>query len=269
MDFDILINICIIYSIKRLYIVPRGYSQLFYILFCSPIVLCNGLYNTNVVSKKYWKFLKLLSYPDIKDVSYKGSCDNFHPYEKNCYELIQFNRMFNTISSLYLKYYSIHGMYLLIFKGQGLKTVLFKEVSNMIKSTSFLFLQNALQRLALCSIPNIQPKYMYLITSACSTPIILENESRISHINTMMLSNIAIGSINKFLQNYKNNITLILLLTTLYKNKKVHIPTLILSILSVVTQYGLPKCNKSKNESNESKVNQYCPVLYLPWHPFL
>jgi hypothetical protein len=267
MDFEILINICIIYSIKRLYTIPKGYSQLFYILFCSPIVLCNGLYNTNVVSKKYWKFLRLLSYPDIKDVSpYKGNCDNFHPYQKDCYDLIQFNRMFNTVSFLYLKYYSIHGIYLLIFKGQGLKNVLFKEVSNMVKSTSFLFLQNALQRLALCSIPNIQPRYMYLITTACSSPIIFENESRVSHINTMMLSNITIGSINKFLQNYKNNITLVLFLTTLYKNKKLHIPTLILSILSGLTQYSLPKC---KSQSNKSKVDEYCPVLDLPWHPFL
>lgn len=265
MDFELLINICIIYSVKRLSTIPKGYSQLFYILFCSPIVLCNGLYNTNIVSKKYWKFLRLLSYPDVKDVSYKGNCDNFHPYEKNCYDLNQFNKMFNNISLLYLKYYSIHGIYLLVFKRQGFRNVLFKEVSNMVKSTSFLFLQNALQRLTLCSIPNIQPRQMYLITSACSTPIIFENESRVSHINTMMLSNITIGSINKFLQNYKNNITLILLLTTLYKNKKLHIPTLILSIVSGLTQYSLPRCKSTHKVDN----NDYCPILDMPWHPFL
>ena len=238
MNLDIFINICIIYSIKSLYIVPKEYSKLFYIYFCSPLVLCNGFYNTQVVSKKYWKFLITLCYPNIKQiVTYEGDCSAVHTHKKDCYNLTEFNKMLQNIFLLYLKYYSLHGIYLLCLKKQGLKDVLNKEILNIFKSTSFLFLKNLFQRLVIFSIPNIKPVPMYLLSSLCSNPIIFENESRVSQINTMMLSNITIGGINKFVEKYKNNITLILLLLSFYKRKKLHNPTLMLSIINGLTEY--------------------------------
>lgn len=271
MEFNFIVNIFILYSIKRLYFIPNKYSKLFYIYVSSPLILCNGLYNTQIVSNKYWKFLRLLSYPDAKKyIAYQGNCTPFHTGIKNCYEISQFYKMIKNITLLYFKYYSIHAGFLIFLKHKNIKTVFITELINILQSTSFLFFQNFFQRLFLCTVPNITPFSMYFITSLSSYPVIFENKSRISQINTMMLSNVVIGSIDRFFKHYKNNIALLLLLSTLFKNKKFDKVTLFLSIITGITEYtSVPKLIKTTPKLIKQTIssNKHFNIPY--WHPFL
>lgn len=270
---EILINICIIYSIKTLYCIPKRYSQLFYIYCMSPYILYNALFNTNLVSYKYVKFLRLLCYPEANtNITYTGNCKGYHQLQKKCYDINEFKQMFLKVFSLYTKYYSIHSLYLAIFKRYSLRKICHLECKNIIQSTSFLFFQNALQRIALCNVSNLKLLDTILVTSLCSYPILFENVSRVSQINTMMLSNVVISFINKFYKTHKINITTLFLLLSFYKTRKINTVTLCLSLLNALTEYKLSnlisECrNLSKITIN--KFNEESPIMSIPWHPFL
>ena len=275
------VNICLIYGIKKFYCIPNSQSKLFYIYCMSPIVLCNGIFSTNVVSKKYWKFLRMLSYPRAKgEITYEnGNCTIFHEKPGDCYNMEEFKDMFKNIFLLYFNYYSLHGIYLLTLKKYRINDILLKEVKNMIQSTSFLFLQNFFQRIILCSIKDIKYYEMYFLTSMCSNPVILEKTSRVTQINTMMLSNVIIGIIDKYFTNCKNKITLVFILFTFYKNKKLDIPALLFSIINGLREYTSikkqitntfykPRNILSRN-LNITKNEDSFSILSVPWHPFL
>jgi|688.fasta_scaffold612621_1 hypothetical protein len=229
-------DICIIYCTKEITNKGIPYSKLLYSLVISPLVICNGFYNTGIITTKYWKFLRNMCYPHSGErLTYNGNCSIYH--NKECSHTLMKNDYLYTlhkITSMYFKYYLIHGAYLLIFKKRPIIKVLIKEFENWFRSSTFLFLQNALQRFFMCKVPNISIIHLYLITSLSSNCIFFENTSRVTHINTMMLSNMIISMTDTYYKSYKNNITFILLMITFSKNKYIKIPTLLLSIVNSI-----------------------------------
>lgn len=256
---ELLLNISIIYSIKTLYCIPKRYSALFYIYFLSPCILYNALFNTNIVSQRYVKFLRLLCYPEAKyNIKYNGSCKGYHQLQKKCYDKDEILQMLLKVFNLYVKYYGIHSIYLLMFKKYSLLKTCNLECRNILQSTSFLFLQNLFQRIALCNTYDLRVMDTLLVTSLCSYPIVFENISRVSQINTMMLSNILIGGINKFYKTQKPQLTTILLLLTFLKTKHINKATLCLSIANALTECKI-----------NFKLDEDCPMMSIPWHPFI
>lgn len=269
---DTCINICIIYSTKeitKLIIPNKGhyigipYSKLLYTFVISPLVICNGFYNTGVITTRYWQFLRYLCYPRSKELTYYGDCSIYH--NKDCSNTLLKHDYFYTlqkITYMYFKYYFLHGIYLLINK-RSVLCVIEKEVINCFKSTTFLFLQNVLQRFFMCKLHNISPVNMYLITSLCSHCILFENTHRVKHINTMMISNMIISITDNYYKLYKNKLTFILLVLTFSKNKYIKIPTLILSIINGLQEYKHTKSIIPTCFTDET------PIMSIPWHPFL
>jgi hypothetical protein len=261
---DVIINICLLYSIKCVYIIPSKYSKVMYIYIYSPLIICNGLYRTNIVSYKYWNFLIKLSFPNCINYSkYNNNCKDLH--KTKCYNLSEFNQMFKKICSLYFKYYSINYIFLKFTKPKNGQ--LYLNIINFIQSTLFLFLQNFLQRFGLCSTSNLTPFYMYSLTSLCSIPIIFENINRVSQINIMMLSNIIIGIFDKFLKKQKNIVSFILLFLTIFKHKRIHYNILKYAIINGLIQSNITKSIKKigSNLIDSNKDN----IILPPWHPFL
>jgi hypothetical protein len=270
MDIDTLINICIIYSVKELYIIPTQYSKIVYIALLSPLVICNGFYNTGVITNKYWKFLRSMCYPTSPQVTYNGECNIYHRNEcSNSLLQRDYSITFKKITSMYFKYYLIHGIYLGVFKKYPLRIILTKELENWLRSSSFLFFQNVFQRLAMCKINNIHPLKLYSITTLCSSFILFEHISRVKQINTMMISNVSISLFNNYCKPYKNQLTFILLMLTFSKNKYrpyLKLPTLLLAIINALHEYNSPK----NSVKLPVVVTEEIPIASLPpWHPFL
>lgn len=257
-------DICILYAIKELYIIPNKYSKLFYVYVLSPLVVCNGFYNTGFITNKYWKFLRSMCYPGSQQITYNGYCNVYHNTE--CSDIVlkqDYLKTLRKISYLYFKYYLLHGIYMLIVKKSSINSIIKKEVENWFRSTIFLFIQNTFQRLFMCKINNISPIQLYFITSICSNSIFFENINRVKYINTMMISNISISILQNY-KSYKNKLTFILLMLTLSKNKYIKLPTLLLSIFNTFHEYrsnDTPVIPKSLTEET--------PILSLPWHPFI
>jgi hypothetical protein len=227
-------DICIIYCTKELYIIPNKYSNLLYALIISPLVICNGFYNTGIVSQRYWRFLRNMCYPHSGEkITYDGNCSVYH--NKECSNTLLKNDYLYTlhkVTLMYLKYYLLHGTYLLLFKKRPVTKVLMKEFENWFRSSAFLFLQNVLQRFFMCKLSNISIIHLYLITFLSSNCILFENISRVTQINTMMLSNMIISVSNNYYKSYKNKLSLLLLMLTFSKNKYIKIQTLLLSIVN-------------------------------------
>lgn len=260
-------DVCIIYCTKELYVIPNKYSNLLYILVISPLVICNGFYNTGIITTKYWKFLRSMSYPYTGGkIIYNGNCSVYHN-NKECSNTLLKNDYLYTlhkISSMYFKYYLVHGAYILLLKKIPVTKVLIQEFQNWFRSSAFLFLQNVLQRFLMCKIPNISIIHLYLITCFSSNCIIFENLNRVKQINIMMLSNIMISISNNYEQ-YKNKLTFILLMLTFSKNKYINISTLFLSIANAVQEY---KDNKNGIIIPNCLIDE-TPIMSLPWYPFL
>jgi hypothetical protein len=266
-------DICIIYSTKELYVIPSKYSKLLYISIISPLVICNGFYNTGVVTQRYWRFLRSMCYPHSGEkLTYDGDCHIYH--NKECSNtLLKHDYLYtlHKITFMYFKYYVIHGLYLLIFKKRPISKVLIKEFENWFRSSAFLFLQNAFQRFYMCKVPeisNISTIHLYLITFFSSNFILFENTGRVKQINTMMLSNMIISVSDNYYKPYKNTLTFLLLMLTFSKNKYIKIPTLILSIINGLQEYKskLPSIYTLDKEEHIDDI----PILSLPpWHPFL
>ena len=263
MNIELFINICYIYSIKRLYIIPHRYSKILYIFLLSPTIISNGFLNTGFVSKKYWNFLRNLCYPNSKSITYDGDCSIYHThYNCNTSLIKDYKITLNRIISLYFKYYSIHGLCSIILqKSPSFKKVFINELYNFIQSTSFLFLQNISQRLMMCHFKQLSSISLYGITSLSSLCIYLENNNRVSQINTMMISNLIIEIMNKHSKRFKSYLAILLLMLTFSKNKYIHTSSFILSIINGISDYTP---NKKINILMEDT-----PILNLPWHPFL
>jgi hypothetical protein len=258
-------DICIIYCTKELYIIPNKYSKLLYAVVISPLVIGNGFYNTGIITTKYWKFLRNMCYPHSGEkLTYDSDCSIYHNEE--CSNTLLKNDYLYTlhkITSMYFKYYLIHGTYLLIFKKTPITKVLIKEFENWVRSSAFLFLQNVFQRFSMCKIPNISIIHLYLITFLSSNCIFFESINRVKQINTMMLSNMIISTSDNYYKPYKNKLTFILLMLTFSKNKYIKIPTLLLSIVNGIQEYKdnkdiIPKC-----------LTDETPIMSMSWHPFL
>lgn len=269
MNSEVLLNIIYIYSIKRLYTVHPKYSKLLYIFFLSPLIISSGFFNINVVSKKYWNFLRNMCYPNSKSLIYNGTCSNYHTRCSTTYLANDAKSIFNKIIYLYLKYYVIHGIYSILVLNKSYNYIIKKECYNCIQSTLFLFLQNILQRLFMCNIKNLSYVGLYIGTTVSSIPICIENIKRVNQINTMMISNVVIEIINNYYKKSKTFIGTLLLILSFSKERSIHLPTVALSIINGINEsdtFGSPW--KLVNKELHVLMDD-TPILSIPWHPFL
>lgn len=231
---DIINSSIIIYCVKSLQNKIIINQKLLYIFLYSPILLTTGFFYKDIVSYNYWKFLFKLTFPEYKrDMLCNKiiNCKIYHEEENECNKAL-INNCIKTIvisSKVYTKFYILNGLFSILTKNKSFLKVLYNTFYSIIYSTLFLSLQTILIRFLLCN-SNCQNKiHVYIISVISSLSILFERDNRVNQINSMITSNLIIGYLKKYNNNY---IYKIILLLTLLKDRKVNKANVILSLLS-------------------------------------
>lgn len=240
-----------IYCVKRHYKLSPVWSKFLYILVFSPVMLTRALWEHDTISYKYRHFLMSITYPECalydKDV-YRG-CKNAH--QNDCIVDLKnnFPRMFRRIFRTYYNFYFIHTLVNVIsawrknkLNKEVFKTILSKGMLNIVRSTIFLLSQTTIQRVALCTSQKysrrenqsqITPLKIYLLSVIGSLPILIERPSRVKQINSLLISHLIVGSLNKNLS--YNWIPFLSWFRTIADEEKIDKLTMVVSMLTAFT----------------------------------
>lgn len=198
----------VIYAVKRWNIIPVGYAKPTYILFLSPLLLTEALWNNDSICYQYKRSLMYLTYPDCKmtpDKKYR-KCSDVHIPEKSCREAFIKNSIV-TISralKMYSKFYIFQALFALVLtcrsRGKA-KDIILTALVNTIRSTLFISGQTILQRLLLCASSayniNLSPWKLYVMSVIGSVPVFMERKFRTQQLNSLIISHLIVGQLKK------------------------------------------------------------------------